>query len=87
MSRCFNGVRVEHTRKDARGFHWCIWMVLDHVRGGKEGERMARTSLVTPVHLVMGRVLSACLGVKGGVGVEAAAKYEVLKFAIQPGLG
>lgn len=30
----------------------------------------------------MSRVLSACLGVKGGGGIEAAAKYEVLKFTI-----
>lgn len=36
--------------------------------GKKGNERMARTGLVTLVHMVMGRVLSACLGVKGRGG-------------------
>lgn len=64
--------------KGVRGFYWCIWMSLGHSQGEdrQEGELVARTSLITLVHVVVwvGRSQSVC----GDVG--ASEKFEVLKI-------
>lgn len=37
--------------KGAMGFHWCVSMSLDHMRGGQEGKLVAEASLIALVHL------------------------------------
>ena len=47
-------------------------MSLGHSRGGREGELVAGTSLITGAPLHLGKVFIACLW-----DVEASGKYEV----------